>query len=59
MFTTGDVKELKFVAYFCKGDNVVATASVASDPVVAKFADLVFDGRTLSKTEAEDGKWIQ
>jgi len=29
----GDVAEGKFVAYYCKGDNVIAVATLMRDPV--------------------------
>lgn len=51
IITTGDLDNLKFVAYFCKGDEVIAAASIASDPIVAKFAEFIYEGKKLSKSQ--------
>jgi len=37
----GDLKGMKFVAYYVKGERVLAVASVASDPVVSKASELM------------------
>jgi hypothetical protein len=39
----------KFVAYYCKGDVVVAVATLMRDPVAAHFANRLREGKTLSK----------
>lgn len=57
--TVGDVKGLKFVAYYCKGDEVVAVTSISFDPVVAKWAEHVYNGKKLYKSEAVDNKWLE
>ncbi len=59
VYVAGDLENLKFAAYFCKGDEVIAAGSMSCDPIVAKFADLVYEGRKLYKNEAVDNKWIK
>lgn len=41
-----------------KGNDVVAVATVGSDPVAAQFAELLISGRTLTKDEVIDNKWL-
>ncbi len=48
----GDVAEGKFVAYFCKGDNVIAVATLMRDPIAAHFANLLREGNILLKENA-------
>jgi hypothetical protein len=48
----GDVAEGKFVAYYCKGDIVLAVATLMRDPIAAHFANLLRDGKILSKKDA-------
>jgi len=54
----GDLENFKAVLYYCGGDNVLAVATVGSDPIAAKFAELLASGRTLSKSQAVDNKWL-
>ncbi|XP_022104629.1 apoptosis-inducing factor 3-like [Acanthaster planci] len=49
----GNPEELKFVAYYIKGDHVVAVASMNSDPVVSKFAEYIASGRELTKSDVK------
>lgn len=35
----GDLASLKFVAYYLKAGKVIAVATLASDPLAAKFAE--------------------
>ncbi|KAI2624832.1 hypothetical protein GGR54DRAFT_637733 [Hypoxylon sp. NC1633] len=51
----GDPGEGKFVAYYCKGETVVAMASMGVDPAMAKSAELTKMGAMPSKTELKDG----
>lgn len=51
----GDLENLKFVAYFIDGqDNVVAVASCGRDPIVAQFAELKSQGKSLSRTDLQN-----
>ncbi|XP_059224331.1 apoptosis-inducing factor 3 isoform X2 [Stomoxys calcitrans] len=51
----GDLDNLKFVAYFLDGDDkVVAVASCGRDPIVAQFAELQSQGKTLHRKDLED-----
>lgn len=57
----GDLDELQFVAYYTKGDEVVAVASMKSDPVASQYAQFLYGGQTLTKSEikADPTKWQQ
>jgi len=37
----GNLDELKFIAYYVKGDAVVAVASMQNDPVVSRASELM------------------
>jgi NADPH-dependent 2,4-dienoyl-CoA reductase/sulfur reductase-like enzyme len=52
----GQPEENKFAAYYTKGDEVVAVASMMMDPVMVKSAELMRVGRMLGKKEIEGGK---
>lgn len=54
----GDLENFKAVLYYCKGNDVVAVATVGSDPIAAQFANLLVSGRTLSKCQVIDNKWL-
>lgn len=54
----GDLENLKVILYYCKGNDVVAVATVGSDPVAAQFAELLISGRTLTKDQAINNKWL-
>ncbi|VVC24249.1 FAD/NAD-linked reductase, dimerisation domain,Reductase, C-terminal,Pyridine nucleotide- [Cinara cedri] len=58
VLVNGDLENLKVILYYCKGNNVVAIATVGSDPVAAQFAELLISGRTLTKDQAIDNKWL-
>ncbi|XP_033123203.1 apoptosis-inducing factor 3-like [Anneissia japonica] len=49
----GNMEELKFVAYYTKGDCVVAAASMNCDPVVSQFAEFLMSGKDLLKSEIQ------
>lgn len=51
----GNPGEGKFVAYYCKGETVVAMASMGVDPAMAKSAELMKLGAMPSKTELKGG----
>lgn len=52
----GNPDELKFVAYYVKGGNVVAVASMQRDPVVSKASELMRLGLMPSAAEIKAGK---
>lgn len=47
----GDSEVPQFVAFFTKGERVVAVASLAFDPIVSQVATLMEQGHTLMKTD--------
>ncbi|XP_070132215.1 apoptosis-inducing factor 3 isoform X16 [Equus caballus] len=47
----GDLEELKFVAFYTKGDEVIAVASMNYDPIVSKVAEVLASGRAIRKRE--------
>lgn len=51
----GDPGEGKFVAYYCKGDTVVAVASMGKDPAMTKSAELMREGAMPSKGQLQQG----
>ncbi|KAF4757678.1 Apoptosis-inducing factor 3, partial [Perkinsus olseni] len=40
----GDFKESRFVAYYCRGDHILAVATVGSDPVAVACGELMKRG---------------
>ncbi|GAA6041355.1 hypothetical protein JCM8097_007682 [Rhodosporidiobolus ruineniae] len=52
----GNPDELKFVAYYTKGDEVVAAASMQRDPIVAHISELLKLDKMLSKADLKAGK---
>jgi NADPH-dependent 2,4-dienoyl-CoA reductase/sulfur reductase-like enzyme/nitrite reductase/ring-hydroxylating ferredoxin subunit len=51
----GDPGEGKFVAFYCKGDTVVAVASMGADPAMTKAAELIKLNAMPSKSELKGG----
>lgn len=49
----GNVDELKFTAYFCVKDDVVAVCTINNDPIAAQFASYLLAGKTLSKDDSK------
>ncbi|TSN39313.1 Apoptosis-inducing factor 3 [Bagarius yarrelli] len=49
----GSVEERKFLAFYIKGDKVVAAASLNFDPAVSRVAELMATGKNITKSEAE------
>lgn len=47
----GNLDELKFVAFYTKGEEVIAVASLNYDPIVSQAAELMFSGQKLLKSE--------
>ena len=56
MVLQGKPEENKFVAYYAKGETIVAVASMAMDPVVMKCAELMRRGEMITKSEIQAGK---
>uniref|UniRef100_M4A2A6 Apoptosis inducing factor mitochondria associated 4 n=1 Tax=Xiphophorus maculatus TaxID=8083 RepID=M4A2A6_XIPMA len=56
----GKLEERKFVALYIKDEVVVAAASMAFEPAVSRVADLLDQGRAITKTQAqsEDLSWL-
>nr|XP_053654443.1 apoptosis-inducing factor 3-like [Cherax quadricarinatus] len=54
----GDLENLSFIAYYCRGDRVVALASLGKDPAVAKYANMLQQGKFLTKEEVVEDKDI-
>ncbi|KAI0806103.1 hypothetical protein BC629DRAFT_1282845 [Irpex lacteus] len=52
----GNLDELKFVAYYVKGDKVIAVASMQRDPAVSKASELLRLGLMPSASEIRNGK---
>ncbi|XP_048247566.1 apoptosis-inducing factor 3-like isoform X1 [Haliotis rufescens] len=50
----GDLEAPKFVAFYTKGETVVAVASLAFDPIVSQAAQLMLNGGTITKEEIKD-----
>ncbi|XP_070573401.1 apoptosis-inducing factor 3-like isoform X2 [Ptychodera flava] len=52
----GNLDELQFVAYYTRGDNVVAVASMNSDPAVSQAAEMFLAGKEIRKSELQGDK---
>ncbi|KAL2419914.1 Apoptosis-inducing factor 1 [Exophiala dermatitidis] len=52
----GEPENSKFAAYYAKGDEIVAVASMQMDPVMTKSAELMRHGSMPSKSEIQGGK---
>ncbi|PKY00620.1 putative AIF-like mitochondrial oxidoreductase [Aspergillus campestris IBT 28561] len=51
----GEPDNAKFAAFYCKGETVVAVATMGMDPVMAKCAELMRRGGMPGKGEIEGG----
>lgn len=51
----GEPENAKFVAYYSKGETVVAVASMGMDPLMVKSSELMRRGNMPSKKEIEGG----
>lgn len=51
-----DADQPKFVAYYTKGEDVVAVASMMKDPAMTKAAELMRTGQMLTKSDLKNGK---
>ncbi|KAK6192405.1 hypothetical protein SNE40_003876 [Patella caerulea] len=56
----GDLDVPKFAAFYTKGDNVVAVASLAFDPIVSQAANLMLQGEVIQKSEiiSDPKTWV-
>lgn len=52
----GEPENSKFAAYYAKGDQIVAVASMQMDPVMTKSAELMRHGKMPSKSEIQGGQ---
>uniref|UniRef100_A0A8C6KDC3 Apoptosis inducing factor mitochondria associated 4 n=1 Tax=Nothobranchius furzeri TaxID=105023 RepID=A0A8C6KDC3_NOTFU len=57
----GKVEERKFLAFYIKDEEVVAAASLMFDPAVAQVAELMAEGKNITKKQAQsdDLSWLQ
>uniref|UniRef100_A0A8C5AP16 AIF family member 3 n=1 Tax=Gadus morhua TaxID=8049 RepID=A0A8C5AP16_GADMO len=49
----GDLEELKFVAFYTRGEEVVAVASMNYDPIVSRVAEILGSGKLIRKRDVE------
>uniref|UniRef100_A0AAQ4R1P3 AIF family member 3 n=1 Tax=Gasterosteus aculeatus aculeatus TaxID=481459 RepID=A0AAQ4R1P3_GASAC len=56
----GDLDELRFVAFYTRGEEVVAVASMNYDPIVSRVAEVLGSGKTIRKRDVETGdiSWL-
>ncbi|KAI9710031.1 MAG: hypothetical protein M1828_002334 [Chrysothrix sp. TS-e1954] len=52
----GDTSKPSFAAYYVKGQDVVAVATMGKDPIMSKCAELMRQGNMLSRSDLEGGK---
>ncbi|KAL4784524.1 hypothetical protein BJX76DRAFT_347763 [Aspergillus varians] len=51
----GELDNAKFAAYYCKGDTVVAVATMGMDPIMVKSAELMRRNNMPSKKDIQNG----
>lgn len=51
---SGDVENLKFVAFYLKEDEVVATTACGMDPLVSIYAERLAQGKKLYRKDLQD-----
>jgi len=51
----GQPEEAKFIAYYCKGETVVAVGTMGIDPVMVQASELMLREKMPSKSELKDG----
>lgn len=51
----GEPEKSKFVAYYCKGETVVAVGTMQTDPVMTQSSELMRRGKMPSKSELKKG----
>ena len=47
----GNLSERKFAVYYLKGDVVVAVATMKADPIAAKFAEDLYNGKVVKRQD--------
>lgn len=47
----GSLENLEYFAVYIKDDKVIAVSSAGADPIVADFANLLYEGKTLTESE--------
>lgn len=55
MVIQGNAKELKFAAFYCQGDSILAVATMGMDPVMVQASELMSLGKMPSKTQVQEG----
>ncbi|KAK8024317.1 Apoptosis-inducing factor 1 [Apiospora rasikravindrae] len=55
LILNGNPADANFVAYYCKGETVVALASMGRDPVMSQAAELMRRDKMPSKSEIKGG----
>lgn len=50
----GDLDAPNFTAFYTKGDDVVAVATLGTDPVAAQVAEIMYAGQKILKAEIQD-----
>ncbi|KAF6816916.1 Apoptosis-inducing factor 1 [Colletotrichum musicola] len=51
----GSVEDSSFVAYYTKGESVIAVATMGKDPVMSQCAELMAQQRMLTKAQIKNG----
>jgi NADPH-dependent 2,4-dienoyl-CoA reductase/sulfur reductase-like enzyme len=51
----GEPENMKFAAYYAKGDTIAAVATMGMDPIMSKSVELMMAGKMPSKAELEAG----
>ncbi|KAF7925233.1 hypothetical protein BELL_0362g00040 [Botrytis elliptica] len=51
----GEPEKAKFVAYYCKGETVVAVGTMQYDPIMTQASELMRRGKMPSKSELKKG----
>ena len=54
----GDLEGLAFIAYYMRGDGVVAVASLGQDPAVARYAELLRRGSSLTRQQVVENSMV-
>ncbi|KAK6641532.1 hypothetical protein RUM44_013244 [Polyplax serrata] len=52
----GSVDDFKFVAFHCSKGVVLAVTTIGRDPVAAKFAEMLYEGKQLQKCKIQE--WL-
>lgn len=47
----GSLENLEFFAYYIKDNKIIAMSSTGADPIVADFANLLHEGKSLTEDE--------